>query len=51
MQKGSDKADKCKSCYWLIVCMLTPAMAKDCGGPFKDEEARRKFVRELFKKK
>jgi len=51
MQKGNDKAGKCKSCYWIIGCMLTLAMAKDCGGPFKDEQTRRKFIGEYFKKK
>jgi len=31
--------------------MLTTAMAKDCGGPFRDEDARRRFIQDLFKKK
>jgi len=51
MQKRNDKADKCTSCYWVIGCMLTPATAKDCGGPFKDEQARLKFIEEYFKKR
>jgi len=51
MESRKDKADKCRVCYWITGCMLTLAMAKDCGGPFKNEASRRTFIQELFKKK
>ncbi|MEK6653260.1 MAG: hypothetical protein AABY50_10050 [Nitrospirota bacterium] len=40
-----NKLDKCKTCYLVDSCMLTPKMTEYCGGPWKDEEERDVFIK------
>jgi hypothetical protein len=45
LKKGNQN-EKCRSCYLDEECMLTTAMAKMCGGPWRDEIERINFIRE-----
>ena len=48
---NKEKPTKCLTCYFDI-CMLTPFMAKNCGGPFKDREHHLAYVqKEIVDKK
>ena len=47
---NKEKPKRCLTCYFDI-CMLTPFMAKMCGGPFKDKQDHLDFVeREIVRK-
>jgi len=46
MGKSADHNEKCRRCYLVEGCMLTVAMSRMCGGPWKDEDERTDFIRE-----
>lgn len=46
MGETANQNEKCQFCYLAKGCMLTIAMSKLCGGPWKDEKDRDEFIRE-----
>lgn len=46
IQNDENKPVKCNDCYYKPECMLTPFMAKMCGGPWENLAERLKFIEE-----
>ena len=53
MDESVDKTplQKCSTCYWASICMLTTFMRSNCGGPFKGQDAHLAFIENNIKGK